>query len=381
MNYYGFTQLDITKHIVLRQWEITLNNAKSLQWIFVNLFSSKPLMPDILPFMQAGYDGNVFAVSKRIKLVFDKFYLPSHTWTPIQVYHDDPVRKRYAIHTPSEYFILSMNPQNYLDIFDFEKSDYTMRDKISDKVSFEELLFSYGERPIIKKFVLNANYDVIYLPYLNFVFNEDMKTAFEKCHLVATDIRNHYAYDIGAILNNIYMVGAEKEAHREKNRLTIAAIDPNKIKRSAKEIKIYKLIETEEAKRDRLLQLPNLVKEYYEKQPAKTYTERELAIRKKEIELNIIFPKKFRKKLVLNKQTQKYDEFFNAIPLEEMVSLGTPPFDRQEYNPYAVKAIGIATDGCLCFYGFILKKTSDIELDDKLYKFETEGISVYVKLQ
>jgi hypothetical protein len=378
MHYFRFIQNDIKKHIVLRKYEITLNEKKSVQWIFVNEYSSKVLMPDILPFMQIDTSGNLFAVSEKAKRVFDLFNLPSHSWTPIEVYWEDKIRKKYKLENPFQYYILFIDPLEYTNVIDIKKSIFTDRESVIDGVSFNTAMYRDEPRIEVVKYVFNSNTDAIYLPYCNFAFNEDMKTAFEKIGLEATDICNHYGFSVDVLLNNVEIIEAEQLGHREANRKKIEMLTNDKTTICAVNIELKKLSKIVEDRVARLLSLPEMVKSYYAKKNQENCSSIEIAIRKKEIELNILFPKKYREHLLQNAMPKLFGEYFKALKLPEIVSLGTQKGYWQETTPEAVKSIGIANDGCGEYLGFILENDSDMQLNDTLYQFNHESGTIEV---
>lgn len=390
MKYYCFYKNN--SRVGIRQWEITINGQKSLQLIFVNKFGSQPLMPDFIPFfMDYDLGDDLFFVSEKVKIVLEKFLLPYTTFTPLPIYWEDKIRKRYKINEPTIYYKVSMDIKACQQLWDFDKSRFIFLgndkawsysiDSIKDVRSFtiknyqeyyktwlDENLRSQDKYLTPKTKIFKGKYDAMYI-LGELVFNEFVCEALKNAGIES--IVNHTYFNPYLTFDNVSLPEVETDEHRstcqhivQNLKLEKSIVQPNETD---------EIIKRETEKRDRLLLEKNLVKEYYKKhKPLK-----DSAIVLKEIELVILFPDDF-PDIMSNPEKFELPEGFFMLKLNEIASLGIDKDYWQEFIPSAVKAVGFASNGCGDYIGYILEEDSDIQLDSQwiLFNHETGTIDI-----
>ena len=383
MKYYTFDKW--TKRVAARQRAVTLEGEKSEQWIFVNTYGSQPIMPDILPFFMDYDNGDdLFFVSEKVKNVLDRFVLPHTSFTACPFYWEDKIRKRYNISEPTIYYKLNIDKEACQQLWDFEQSRFiflnnetawnysveSIKDIRSFSIGSYEKYYQMRIDPILtdehkyvtaKTIVYKGKYDAMYI-LGEFVFNEFVYQALknEGANLIIAHTNGNH----NLTFDNISLPEAEVEEHIAICKQLVIDLTPSE---APKPNHWDEIIKKEIDKRDRLLFTKDLVKEYY-----KTHTTNKSPdIIKKEMELDVLFPEGFEEILNLTKTIEMPEGFF-MLGLNEIISVGTGKDFWQDFTPRAIKAVGIANDGCGDYIGYILEEDSDIQLSSELIIFNHE---------
>lgn len=355
--------------------------------IISNSYSTKPVQADFVKLNNTPW-GVIFFVSERIKEVLCQFKLPPHCFTPIECEWDTRTKKKYKLEQQFIYYAFIMDSKVFFKNLDFTASEFAIikdncdnygyiNDLIIDKKikfkNYDEYISFYTTykkslKIICTKFVSNLDWDFIGFEY-SFMFNEDVRKAIEKLKPIGLKFNPYEEYYKRKAIN-IHLLGAETKEHRKNNLEIINKLNNNSQYISKKIEEISTILEN---KVKYLENQPHLVEEYYNnKNDNQSISEIEAKIREKEIELNVVFPPKFRLKLLNNRIPKKMRKYYTSFQIEKFISIGSGSGGWQEYSPEAINAVAVADNGCGDYLGFILKENHDFFLDDTLILFDHE---------
>ena len=357
-----------------------------------NNYSTTPVLADFVKIRNADWGINL-CFSPRVKEALEQFSLPPHRFTPITCTWDKRTQKKFKITDSFTYYAFMMDSSELWRNLDYSTSTFVtldtpqynqgfVNDFIVDRQltikNFEDLKAQRGQGEhwldiICTKYVSPQNWDVVGFDYV-FLINEDVKKALEKLKLVSMRFVNEIGYSKQKALH-FHLLGAETIEHRQYNLKIIQNTESQLVKDNAKE-KIEALRAKQQAKIERLEANIDGVKNYYDKINGTNISPKEAEIRAKEIELNVLFPKTFRKKLLNDKIPKTMRKYYTTFQLSEIFSVGSGNDGWQVYSLEAVNAVAIAGNGCGDYIGFLLEENDDFQLDDKLVFFNHETATV-----
>jgi hypothetical protein len=358
-----------------------------------NNYSTTPVLADFVKIRNEKWAISL-CFSERVKKVLEQFNLPPHRFTPIICTWDKRTQKKFKITESFVYYAFMMDSSELWRNLDYTASTFVtlqtpqynqgfVNDFIVDKhlilKNYEEFKTQRGQIAhwldiICTKYVSPQNWDVIGFDYV-FLINEDVKNALEKLKPISMKFINEIDFKKQKALH-FHLLGAETKEHRQRNFNIIQSIENQLIEDNSK-AKIDALKAQQQAKIDRLEANTEEVKNYYlAKNDSDIISEKESVIRAKEIELNALFPKAFREKLLTNKIPKTMRKHYEMLALEAIFSVGSGDDGWQIYSPEAINAVAIGANDCGDYIGFLLKENSDVQLDAQLVLFNHESATV-----